>query len=396
MSTDAAAVFAMNVSGRAEIPHAAERARINVCVASSGPNKAAVSDEVMTTAKHIEALCRELSPLDESPDAKAAAALAHWSKTGLSATSHMPAYDSAADTPAPPRQYDIRIDFDIRFRDFGALGGFGSTLSTLPHVEVSSITWLLTPATERSYRAQLRKDAARDALQKAHDYCEVLGCGAPRPVELAEGGQSGFSAFQNLNAGGLHHQHAAYGTAMAAPAAASLFGSSSASSSRGFRARRAAVGPASESRNAAQDESELAFEPQELKMTMDVSIKFVAEHAQSSPPGTDLHRPPCIGEAPREALLQGRIQGLKLRQVGGRETGGWFLHRSRITREGSPYDGMKVERKAQDLPLDVSFAMHEQLLVFGSPRGQSSDAAGRKKYEQVFWSKGHQWMGEQD
>nr|POE56303.1 hypothetical protein CFP56_50847 [Quercus suber] len=94
MSADSSSGFSIEVSGHAEIPHAAERAQINVCVASSGTNKVAVSDEVITTAKHIESLCRSFGPVDDSPSASSDAVLAHWSKTGLSATSHIPHYDS--------------------------------------------------------------------------------------------------------------------------------------------------------------------------------------------------------------------------------------------------------------------------------------------------------------
>ena len=77
------APFIINVTGRAEIPHPAERALIHVSVASSGINKAAVSDEVLTTARHIEGLLRQLSPQEDTPEAKQAAALAHWSKTSV-------------------------------------------------------------------------------------------------------------------------------------------------------------------------------------------------------------------------------------------------------------------------------------------------------------------------
>ena len=89
------------------------------------------------------------------------------------------------------RQYDASIKFDIRFKEFKALGDFGGQLSALSHVEVNGVDWVLTTATEKSYRSQLRKEAARDAFQKAKDYCEVLGCTNVTPVELNEG--QGFS-----------------------------------------------------------------------------------------------------------------------------------------------------------------------------------------------------------
>ena len=111
-----AAPFSLKVTGNAVIPHPAERAVINVAVESSGQNKATVSDEVLTTAKHLETLLRQMAPSDRTPEAKQASPLAHWSKTGLTATSHIPWVNSpfGIGNTAPeqqPRQYDASITF---------------------------------------------------------------------------------------------------------------------------------------------------------------------------------------------------------------------------------------------------------------------------------------------
>lgn len=271
--------FTINASGRAEIPHPAERALINVVVASSGENKASVSDEVITTAKHIESLLRDLSPTDDTPEAKKAAALAHWSKTSLSATSHVPWHNGKGTTPR--RQYNARINFDIRFKDFKALGGFGSRLSALAHVEIPSIQWVLTAATEKSYRSRLRKEAARDALEKAHDYCEVLGCTNIRPVELEEGqGFARAAAVSNSVFGAMQPQAS---MAQSAPCpSGGLFGNSGGGSlfgnGGGFglssnAGHKMAPSGVTEQR----DESELEFRPETVKMSMTVAVKFHAE-----------------------------------------------------------------------------------------------------------------------
>ncbi|EME83262.1 uncharacterized protein MYCFIDRAFT_7308, partial [Pseudocercospora fijiensis CIRAD86] len=167
--------------GNAEIPHPAERAIVNLNVSSSGPNKTAVSDEVITAAKHLESLLRDLG--EASEEASNPSPLSHWSKKSLTSSSHIP-YNR--DGEARPRKYSSKIQFDIRFKDFKALGAFGTKASALPHVEVQNIEWMLTPATEKFFRSQLRKDAARDAIEKAKDYCEATGCWNLRPVELNE------------------------------------------------------------------------------------------------------------------------------------------------------------------------------------------------------------------
>ncbi|KXT10574.1 hypothetical protein AC579_9174 [Pseudocercospora musae] len=166
--------FSLKVEGNAEIPLPADRAIINVLVKSEGSNKAAVSDESLTAAKHIEKILREMSLSEACP-------LAHWSKTSLSATSYRPRNDEGE---LQHRQYKSSITFDIRFKEFKALGAFGTRISSVSNVEVKDIEWVLTEETQALHRSRLRKIAARDAMEIAKDYCDALGCGSPRPVNL--------------------------------------------------------------------------------------------------------------------------------------------------------------------------------------------------------------------
>lgn len=251
-------IFELTVQGKAEIPHPAERAVINLSVASSGTNKAAVSDEVITTAKHVESLLRELSPKDDTAEAKEIAALAHWSKTSLSSTSHIP-YDK--DNNERPRRYNANITFDIRFKDFKALGSFGTQVASLAHVEVQDIDWTLAPNTLKSFHSQLRKDAAKDAIDKARDYCEAFGCKNLRPIELNEGtiygsSRSGFR-------GGRQFASAAQG----------------APGMRMARAGTVLYASADVDGGTHVENQDLEFDPQEIKMGMDVTVKFHADHA---------------------------------------------------------------------------------------------------------------------
>lgn len=110
--------FTLTTTGRTTIPHPAERACLHLTVTSTGPNKAAAADDVQTTTQHIETMLRELSPPDPPPQgsskdhAKAAAPLAHWSKTGLSATSYVPYNtDARLNSVAKARQYTAKITF---------------------------------------------------------------------------------------------------------------------------------------------------------------------------------------------------------------------------------------------------------------------------------------------
>ena len=244
------APFTIDVESSAEIPISAERALIHVCIASTGLNKAAVSDEVLTTTSHVENLLRDLSPIDETPEAKAAAPLAHWSKTSLSSTSWLPwSYTKKANMA---RQYNARITFDIRFKEFKALGDFGSKLSSLEHTEITNIDWILTAGTEKSLRSQLRKAAARGALQKAHDYCEVLGCTHVRAVKVEE-----TKACHRVGAAVVNHHMNQGGVS--------------------YQQMQVAPGHNPQGDADCRNESPLEFRPQEVRMSMSVSVRFHAE-----------------------------------------------------------------------------------------------------------------------
>lgn len=244
--------FTIHVNGKAVIPHPAERALINVVVASSGTSKQWVSDEVITTAKHVEGLLRELSPKNDSEEAKKAAPLAHWSKTSLSATSHVPRDRDGNDLA---RKYHATVTFDIRFRNFEKLGSFGTRLSVIPHVEVNNIQWILTNITEKAFHSQLRKEAARDALQKAEDYAEVLGCKHVKPVELSE---AGLSSHAGMYAARMVQQQQPQGLYAQTAPGSNPFG--------GFGVN-----------GTQRNESGLDFRPEEVTMSLDVTAKFHAE-----------------------------------------------------------------------------------------------------------------------
>ncbi|KAF7188632.1 hypothetical protein HII31_10294 [Pseudocercospora fuligena] len=244
MATTKSAPFQITVQGNSEIPHAAERAIVNLNVSSSGPNKAAISDEVITTAKHIESLLRDLG--EASEDASNSSPLSHWSKKSLTSSSHVP-YNR--DGEELPRRYSSKIPFDIRFKDFKALGTFGTKVSALPHVEVQNIEWILTPATEKSFKSQLRKDAAKDAIEKARDYCEATGCKNLRPVELNEG-----NVYMPTTRSGMVY--------------AAAFAPGEVREEEEGDEEMLGAGP--------QDE-DLEFEPQEIKMSLDVTMKFLAD-----------------------------------------------------------------------------------------------------------------------
>ena len=250
-------VLKIVVDGEATIPRRAERAVLSVEVSSTGKTKPQVTEEVITTAKHLRTMLEDLSRTDQQTDgANAQAAVAHWSMNSLNTTSNFVSNNKHFEASGEDGYwtYTARTTFDIRFRDFDALGPFATKLAALQHVKIHSVEWTLTQATRRQYDSELRKQAAADALQRAKDYAEALGVPNVKPIEISEGqiyNESGFSAYPRGGVGG-----------------AQLFGQP-----RALQMQTANVGSEVE-----QDfsSSDLAFQPEEVRMHGSVSCKFEA------------------------------------------------------------------------------------------------------------------------
>ncbi|KAJ9623868.1 hypothetical protein H2203_005313 [Taxawa tesnikishii (nom. ined.)] len=172
----------ISVSGEATIPRTAERAVLDVKVSSQGTNQKWVSSEATTAARHLQDIFGDLSPSDSSEAANKVAALAHWSMSSMTTTSWYPTDEKG--NPSGDKTYTTSLDFEVRVRNFDALGPLATKLSGLPHVKIDNVRWVLTEATQAAHRRQLRKMAAADALQRARDYAETLGLAIVKPVEL--------------------------------------------------------------------------------------------------------------------------------------------------------------------------------------------------------------------
>ena len=149
----------------------------------------------------------------------------------------------------------------IRFKKFKELGEFGSRLSALEHTEVTNIEWILTAATEKSYRSQLRKAAAQDALQKAQDYCETLGCTNVRAVKLEE--THGAHRISAMNPQAMGHSIQQMQMQQMQLEQMNKQRMQAASGNLGSNDHR--------------DGGVLEFRPQEVRMSMSVNVKFHAE-----------------------------------------------------------------------------------------------------------------------
>lgn len=257
--------FKMSVSGQGVIPRLAERATLTVQIQAEKFEKDVLIREVTAIAKDIRTLLEAMSPprdqqnlsknTERQSDANSSAAVAHWNMTALR-TTQVPTRDRYGNAkPDKPSTCSATVDFTIRFRDFAALGPFATRLAAFQHVRINSVAWTLTDSTQDFFHSELRRLAAVDALQKARDYAEALGLRNVRPVELVEGGITVPGSYQHFSAGNV-----------------------------GYTRKRKAAAPGANTGSGESDEleidglnSDLVFQPEEIKMSTNVTCKFEAD-----------------------------------------------------------------------------------------------------------------------
>lgn len=166
------APLTITVSGQSVIGRHPERGVLKVAVRADGPQQEVVSKEVTSTSNQLHQLFKELSPKTESGYATVDAPVTTFSSTVLKTWSRVSTDDK--DRPLP-RVYHATSSFQVIFRDFTKMSEVVGKLVAYPKVEIDSIDWQLTDGTLTALGSESRKQAIRDAIQKAKDYAEVLG-----------------------------------------------------------------------------------------------------------------------------------------------------------------------------------------------------------------------------
>ncbi|KAJ5111568.1 hypothetical protein N7532_002103 [Penicillium argentinense] len=160
------------LQGHSAVTQQPERGVLHFNIRSDGPHREAVSKEVIETASEITRVFRELSPKSETGATLANAPITSFSSTALqtwASKERMPNSDEWQ------RIHSARLSIGANFQDFNKLNEVVSNLVIYPNVMIESLDWVLTEATQKSLSSEARKDAMRDAIQKANDYAEVIG-----------------------------------------------------------------------------------------------------------------------------------------------------------------------------------------------------------------------------
>lgn len=194
----------IHISGTSSVAYRPERGTLAITVKSSGPEQQPVSAEVTNTSNELNKGFKELSPKLETGVATPEAAVTTFSSKHLRTWSTTP---TDQNNNSLPPIYHATISFNVVFRDFEKLNEVAGMLASYPKVQIDSVNWDLTEATQKELGSETRKEAIRDAITKANDYAEVVGVKVV-PVEIRDQGQgtSGTNLFMSCAAprtGGL-------------------------------------------------------------------------------------------------------------------------------------------------------------------------------------------------
>lgn len=169
------------MTGKGSTYRPAERAILVLEVFASNLDDAKEASEIVTAVtKDIRELIEPYCPNDNTSEARESAAIAHYSMSSLQ-TDHYtqqrrdPNTASGSDVKVYETVYSAKALFNIKFSDFSVLGKLATQFSAMDDVNIKNISWKLTEENELSIHSETRRKAAKDVLQRAHDYAIAIG-----------------------------------------------------------------------------------------------------------------------------------------------------------------------------------------------------------------------------
>lgn len=160
------------LDGTSTISRQPEQCALRFIVRATGPTRESVSKEVTETSNEINQLFKELSPNTETGEKIPGSPVASFSSTSLHTRCEIPTNKSGKPLPAV---YHTTLSLNALFQDFTKLNEVVGKLLTYSNVEIQSLNWCLTEATQKALDSESREEAMRNAVQKADDYARVVG-----------------------------------------------------------------------------------------------------------------------------------------------------------------------------------------------------------------------------
>jgi hypothetical protein len=212
------------------------------------PTAEEASVVVTSTVNKIREAIAPFCPQDDKTrGTKADAAIAHYSMSTLDTSSNRerrPSQNKNIDeAPKYDVTYSARAEFNIKFSNFAVLDKLATQFAAMDTVHIKHINWRLTNATLVSIEGGARKDAAQNALQRARNYAEVFADiseeDAARRVKAVDVKEDQY--YQQSTKPQLHYgkKQRTYGTVV--------------------------------------DKTELQFEPEDVRLDVKVTGKFIVE-----------------------------------------------------------------------------------------------------------------------
>ncbi|CAG7923146.1 unnamed protein product [Penicillium olsonii] len=187
----------ITVGGSSEITRRPERGVLNIDINGEGKTREIVSNKVTETSNELSKLFREHSPQTDSSGPTADAAVVSFSSTSLRTWRWVP-HGEPINSPRAVHRGNLSLV--AVFRDFTKMSKVVGMVVGYSNVDINSIDWQLTGATKKTLSSESRKEAIRDAVQKANDYSEVIGRKVAA-VEIQDGGNSSFGLLARRPAG---------------------------------------------------------------------------------------------------------------------------------------------------------------------------------------------------
>ncbi len=169
----------ISVRGEHEARIAPERAVASVRVYADGHDRRAVVERVASLAQPLR---------EKLTDYQTAGTVSEWSSEHVAIWSDRP---WNADGAQLPLVHHASVSFRAVFSDFPALSWWIGELAETDGVQVSFISWKLTPETRKLVEAEVATRAVAVAVERARAYASALGLGTVTPVEIADVGLLG-------------------------------------------------------------------------------------------------------------------------------------------------------------------------------------------------------------
>lgn len=162
----------VTVAGSSSTTRKPERGVLNLTVNGEGSSRESVSNNVTETSNELSKLFRELSSKSDALESSPDTAVVNFSSTSLRTWRWRP---SNGGIGFQNLEHRGNLSLVAVFRDFAKMSEVVGKLVGYANVDINSIGWELTEATQKALSSESRKEAIRDAVQKANDYTDVIG-----------------------------------------------------------------------------------------------------------------------------------------------------------------------------------------------------------------------------